>query len=81
MSREYLVCDDTGLVTQIIHSQDIRDNGPTVDLDTGRIIPSVRDVYNFTVLQFFEEPKKITDTTWVELIDEAKGLEDAHGNQ
>ena len=81
MSREYLVCDDTGLVTQIIHSQDIRDNGPTVDLDTGRIIPSVRDVYNFTVLQFFDEPKKITDTTWVELIDEAKGLEDAHGNQ
>ena len=53
----------------------------TIDLDTGRITPSVKDVYNFTVLQFFDEPKKITDTTWVELIDEAKGLEDAHGNQ
>ena len=81
MSREYLVCDDTGLVTQIIHSQDIRDNGPTVDLDTGRIIPSVRDVYNFTVLQFFDEPKKITDTTWVEFRDEAKDEADANRNQ
>ena len=81
MSREYLVCDDTGLVTQIIHSQDIRDNGPTVDLDTGRIIPSVKDVYNLTVLQFFEEPKQITDITWVELHDEAKDEADANRNQ
>ena len=67
MSRQYLVCDDTGLVTQIIHSQDIRDNGLTVDLDTGRIIPSVKDVYNFTVLQFLDEPKQLTETFTAEL--------------
>ena len=53
----------------------------TIDLDTGRIIPSVKDVYNFTVLQFLEKPKRIFDTTVVELIDEAKELEDAHRNQ
>ena len=53
----------------------------TIDLDTGRIIPSIRDVYNITVLQFFGEPKKITDITWVELHEEAKGLADAHRDQ
>ena len=53
----------------------------TIDLDTGRIIPSVKDVYNLTVLQFFEDPKKITDTTWVEFRDEAKDEADAHRNQ